>query len=161
MFVPRSAQRGVRLTILISMSRTILGLVVSPLAVPVTAYIAMALAFPASGFAGGDTQFTGILVGFVSYVVCFVLGVPLHLALRRHSKHNYIIYAVTGVIAGSVSSALVFAFLPGLLGNVGDVFMVIAVLALAGFLVASSFWVIAVREPNPALNADAPKRRAG
>lgn len=143
------------------MSRTILGLLVSPLAVPVSAHIAMALAFPASGFAGGDTQFTSILVGFASYVVCFIFGVPLHLTFRRHGKRNYAIYAVAGVVAGSVSSALVFAFLPGLFGNFRGASMVIAVLAFAGLLVASLFWAIAVREPNPAFNTDAPKRRAG
>ena len=131
------------------------------MAVPITAYIALALAFPTSGFAGGDIQFTSILMGFVAYVACFVFGVPLHLTFRKHGKRNYAIYAFAGVVAGSVSSGLVFAFLPGILGNVGGSLAVIAVLALGGLLVGSSFWAIAVREPNPAFNTDAPKRRAG
>jgi len=143
------------------MSRTILGLLISPLAAPLTVYIALALAFPASGFSGGDTQFTSILVGLVSYIVCFVVGIPLYFVFQKHGNKHYAAYCSAGIIAGIVSSILVFTFFPGFLGDTAAIATVLAILAVAGFLVALSFWVIAVSEPNPLFNADAPKRRAG
>ena len=132
-------------------SRTVIGVIISPLSVPLIASIFLYLAFPGSGF---SIPFTCIIVGFVAYIVCLTIGLPIHFSLKKRRKNTLAIYACTGLFAGCLSSSITFVLLPGLLKKTYEIAEVISLHGLAGFLVGLVFWTIAIREPNEVARPD-------
>jgi hypothetical protein len=135
-------------------SRTVIGVIISPLFVPLSAYVFLSLIFPGSGFLGRDILFTCIVVGLVAYAVCLAIGLPIHFFFNKSRKKTLAIYACIGLFAGCLSSPITFALLPGLLKKTSEIAETISLHGLAGFLVGLVFWTIAVREPNEVARPD-------
>ncbi len=125
--------------------RTIAGIVIAPLVVPITIYVALAITFPTSGFSGGDIQFTSIIAGIIAYFVCISFGVPIHWFLKSCKQTSLLSYSFSGSIAGAISSLLAFGVLPGVLNDYIETAIVFGVLVIAGCLVGALFWLIGIK----------------
>jgi hypothetical protein len=109
----------------------------------------------------GDGAVVGpMLLALPAYASALVLGLPVHLLLRRHGLRGFGYYAGVGAAIGLASVVAITAMQVILAWNwtpdnaralslwkYSGRYMVIA--ALYAALASAAFWVIAVRQPRP------------
>jgi hypothetical protein len=90
----------------------------------------------------------------VSYITCFVIGLPIIIYLRRKNLNKIYHYALSGLAASIVPIflVLIYPFLPilkenlyrrgGILDAAPALFQVGFVMAICGMLVSSTYWLV-------------------
>ncbi len=128
------------------MTRNTLGFLLAPLAAPAVFLLVMLVR--SDGAPGGETASTSIfwlmaLAVIAAYVVTALLGLPLHLLLRRVGCQGCAWYMIGGSLIALVP------FLPGLLSGKeltdNELMLMLGVIVSVGLFTGLLFWLIAVR----------------
>lgn len=114
----------------------LIGVIASPVAL-----ILVPIAF---GIQNPESNWQGIIADYFMYIypiafggVVFV-GLPAYFILRHFGYANYISLATAGLLGGAAFGSLAMPLFPSMLFYAG-----------CGLVVASCFWLLVVRLPNP------------
>lgn len=129
------------------MNSTLKGFLVAP-AIP--GLLVLLIAISQGGFWEG--MWAAKVIWLVSYIAAGLIGLPLHLLLLRSKYRGFWSYLIVGFLASAVPAfaVIMFPFLASQTSQpLSTLYPIMAVMVLAGGVVAIAFWLIA--RPDRAL----------
>lgn len=129
------------------MNATLKGFLIAP-AIP--GLIVLIIAMFQGGFWEGVWAAKGI--SLVSYIAAGLVGLPLHLLLVRVNHRGLLAYTAVGILAALVPIFFVLIF-PAIASHtsqpLSSLYPIMGVMAVAGGVVAVTFWLIARPDRAP------------
>jgi hypothetical protein len=128
------------------MSKSLAGFAVAPLAPSVLLIIISMIRGPR----GGDDWFI-LIVLVTSYLGSLIVGLPVHLLLKKLCYNSLPIYIAAGFVGGIVPFIILFGYpmvmnygaSPSSMGFTRGDYYILGIMAFCGGLIAGIFWLVA------------------